>query len=285
MVLGQAWKPLPYIAAGAFLFSSVLLYQGLRLHHITPRFKAPAGEPHGCIEGENPPLHLIVLGESTVSGVGVSHPREALGGHAARVVAQESRRAVAWHAIGQNGTTARAGVERLVPRLVGKEADLVIVALGVNDVILMRSPGAWAMDMQRLLAAMREHLGQRVPILLSGVPPMSTLPLFPQPLRAFAGFRSFLLNRSLSRLARGLPATYHVPITMRADRNCFSEDGYHPSQRGYAQWAEELRTGIRDVLARHDLVLSDGRRRGVSIPAPLASPENVEARYQRVAST
>lgn len=248
-------NPLPIAgSAGALLFS-VLLYQGLAMNKSMPRFSAPGGPQEGVVnEAQGSPLKVLLLGESTVAGVGAPSHTQALCGSFSAMLAQETRRAVQWRAVGQNGVTAEACLQRLVPRLEGERPDFMMVALGVNDVVLLRGARRFSVDVHRLITEVRAHVGLHVPILFSGVPPMGSFPAFPQPLRSLAHVRSILLDRSMRRVVDRSPNTYHAPIPFKGGRAYFCDDGYHPSTLGYATWVEFLRPVARDVVTQHGLV-------------------------------
>jgi lysophospholipase L1-like esterase len=247
--------PLPLLtSAGAVLFS-VMLYQGLSMNRTTPRLPAAEGPHEGVVEGDGAPLRLLLLGESTVAGVGASTHAEALSGNLAAMLAAETGRAVRWRALGQNGVTAEACVERLVPQMDGEGADLVMVALGVNDVVLMRGARKFSSDIRRLVAEVRVRVGPRVPMLFSAVPPMGCFPAFPQPLKSFAHFRSRLLDRGLRAVVRETPHAFHVPLPFKGGRAYFCDDGYHPSPLGYAAWTEFLRPAVRGLLVPYGLLI------------------------------
>jgi lysophospholipase L1-like esterase len=109
-----------------------LLRQGRTIQRNMRRLK-PARPPFdGIVSGTGPAIRIIAIGESSVSGVGVVTGEDTLTAAAARRLAQQTNRRVAWRAIGLYGATVRDGFERLLP-LLQHPADLLIVAFGVND--------------------------------------------------------------------------------------------------------------------------------------------------------
>lgn len=234
--------------AGALLVAGMAA-QALYLHKTTPRYDPPSDPTEGVIGEGNPTFRVVLLGESPVAGTGApSHPL-ALSGMVATMVAQEVGSAVAWRAVGKNGVTAAAATERLVPRLEGERPDLVVIAIGTNDVLLMTRLGKWTSDVRRLLAEVRARIGPRVPILFSGVPPMGTFPVFRLPLRAFVQARSRLLDWALRGVVLADDNAWHAPLPNTGVKAYFCSDRVHPSPLGYAAWAEALRPTARVVIA------------------------------------
>lgn len=217
----------------------VALAQGLRLRSRVPRLPEAAGPREGVAAGGGTPLRLLVLGESTVAGVGAPTQEQALAAQLARALATRTGRTVQWQAVGKNGVTAAATHTLLVRRLQPEPQDAVVVVLGVNDTLALRGPSRWTSDLQRLIAAVREKTGP-APVFLAAVPPMSEFPALPAPLRTVLGVRARVLDQAAARLTHRLPDVHHVPLPGRFERDFFCHDGLHPSPAGYRAWADSL---------------------------------------------
>jgi lysophospholipase L1-like esterase len=99
----------------------------------------------------------------------------------------------------------------------------------------------------RLVAAIRAQVGP-APVALAGVPPMHTFPALPQPLRAVLGARARRLDAALARLPARLPALRHVPMRLDPARDLFCEDGFHPSEAGYAIWGARMGEELAEMV-------------------------------------
>ncbi|HEX8692249.1 MAG TPA: SGNH/GDSL hydrolase family protein [Longimicrobium sp.] len=234
--------PLRAASSASLVLLPVLLAQGRRVRRDTPRLPEAAGPREGVAPGAGPPFGLLVLGESTAAGVGAASHAEALSGQVARALAGRTGRAVAWRVLGRNGATAESARRELLAAADGVRADVAVVALGVNDTLRFRAPGRWRRHLAELVEALRGRCGP-VPVVLAGVPPLGLFPALPQPLGAVLGLRARLLDRAAERLAGELSGVRHVPmpaLDAAAVEAFFCEDGFHPSVRGYAAWAEAL---------------------------------------------
>lgn len=217
----------------------VALAQGLWLRGRVPRLPEAAGPREGLAAGDGTPLRLLVLGESTVAGVGAPTQEQALAAQLARALATRTGRPVQWQALGKNGVTASATQTLLVGRLQPEPQDVVLLVLGVNDTLALRRPGRWTTDLRRLIAAVRERVGP-ASVFLAAVPPMGEFPALPAPLRIVLGARARVLDQAAARLAYRLPEVHHAPLSGRLERDFFCHDGLHPSPAGYRVWAESL---------------------------------------------
>jgi lysophospholipase L1-like esterase len=222
----------------------VILAQAVYVKRTTPRLPGAAGPTEGLVPGAGEPFRLAVLGESTVDGVGAASHEEALTGCLARELARDGR-AVRWQAVGRTGANARTVRAELAPLV--RPADLVVIALGVNDTIELRTAGAYRRDLLELVIDLRRRLGP-VDVLLAGVPPMSRFPALPRPLRDVLAARSSALDHSAATLAR-IPGVTHLPMDPRLlDPAAFAADRFHPGPAGYARWAQTL-AAARPVIA------------------------------------
>jgi lysophospholipase L1-like esterase len=223
----------------------VLLAQGYWIRKRTPRLPDAAGPREGTVPGEGEPLKLIGVGESTVAGIGAAKHETALTGQLALALGRQSKRTVNWLVVARSGINARKSLTELVPQLAGRRADLVLIALGVNDSIEFHSARRWALDIERLIEAVRGEVGDAL-VLLAGVPPLDYFPALPQPLSFVLGARSASLGEASVGIAEKMKRVVHVPfqIEKRGSRQLFCADGFHPSELGYRLWAEQLAAGF-----------------------------------------
>ncbi len=223
----------------------VLLAQGYWLRRKTPRLPDASGPLEGLVCGEGKPLKVIALGESTAAGVGARTHEVGLAGQFAAVLSRATKRPVEWSVLARTGINARKTRLELVPELAGKRADLIVIALGVNDTIEMLTARRWTADVAALITEVRAQVGE-VTVVFSGVPPLDYFPALPEPLSFVLGARSAALERAAIRLASTLDAVVHVPFQIDKGQvgEMFCADGFHPSETGYALWAEQLATAL-----------------------------------------
>lgn len=199
----------------------------------------PASGPLNGVAGADlpgEPLRLLVLGESTVVGVGVDELHAALVGQLAATLAARSGRPVAWRACGENGITATQAHERLLPQVLDQPFDLVLLVFGVNDTTHLTSLPRW----EAALGGMAQALTARgARAAFSSVPPLQHFTALPWLLRRLLGMRAALLDARLRRLAARQGAGHHA-VELEFSAEYLARDGYHPSALGYRVWAEGL---------------------------------------------
>jgi len=226
-------------AAVALPLLPVLFVQGLRLRQQIPRLPEAGGPATGWEPGSSPPIRLITLGESTVAGVGAVTHQQALTGQIAASLARHTGRAVQWQVLGKSGITAQRARQVLVPQLAGKKADVLVIALGGNDVLQLHSPSRWQRDLICLCEAAQQQMGN-IPIFLAGMPPVGQFPAFSQPLAAVVGFRAKILDTISQHIATETSNIFFCPVPVITDNSGFATDGFHPGPVGYAAWGIQL---------------------------------------------
>ncbi|WP_342780306.1 SGNH/GDSL hydrolase family protein [Halopseudomonas laoshanensis] len=181
-------------------------------------------------------LRLLVIGESTVAGVGVDTQQQALCGQLAQQMADAQSRQVIWQACGRNGATAAVCRRELLATLEPERWDLVVIVLGVNDTTHLTPRWRWRSELMRLL----DHFNARADqVLVTAVPPLGRFHALPQPLRGWFGLRAGLLDLDAQRCC-AMGRALHVPMAGIFERHYLARDGYHPSQAGYALWAADI---------------------------------------------
>ena len=134
----------------------------------------PAKPPyHGWVPGIGEAIRVLAIGESTVSGVGLSRSDETVAATTAQALVRLTGRPAAWRACGLTGATVRDGLHELVPRIVPTPADLIILAFCVNDVTAYRSPAVFAKDLAALVTAARNRVGNAA-VVVGGVAPLDS---------------------------------------------------------------------------------------------------------------
>lgn len=213
--------------------------QGRRVRDELPRLPEAAGPCTGVVNKPGLPVRLLLVGESTAAGVGVANHAQGLVGQTARTLARLTERPVQWRAHGRRGITAQAAHDGLLPTLPKAPWHIVVIALGVNDVVRLRSPARWRRDVGRLVAGVRARTGHP-PVLLAGVPPIGQFPALPEPLRTVLGWRGQLLDQATRHLTAETQTMTHVPAPRPERPESFSSDGFHPGPDGYALWGAQL---------------------------------------------
>ncbi|MDP5217680.1 SGNH/GDSL hydrolase family protein [Ruegeria sp. 2205SS24-7] len=193
--------------------------------------------------GDGPPLRLLIAGDSSAAGVGVTTQDQALSG---QIVARLARDfTVDWRLEATTGHTTRDTLDRLQKSQ--EQVDVAVTALGVNDVTRGRTRAQFVAQQRALLAHLTGPLQTRC-VVVSGVPQMEHFPALPQPLAWVLGRQAARLDKGLHALTREFPQAHHLSHDLPDDPSLAAQDGYHPGARLYDLWAEQIVQVIRDQL-------------------------------------
>lgn len=227
------------LAHGAVVLTPILYAQGIYTRSKISKLAEAGGPRSGSVQGDSGLLRILMLGESTVAGVGVPSHDQGLAGQTAQSVNAMTGATVNWFVHAANGITAAALRSSLVELPDDIRADLIVIGLGANDVFRLQGPVKWEKDLRALIDAVREHCGF-APVMLSAMPPIGHFPGLPQPLRSVLGLRARLLDESTVRLAGKMTAVHFVPVPGEPDCSMFCDDGIHPSAACYSIWGRTI---------------------------------------------
>jgi lysophospholipase L1-like esterase len=225
------------LLAAKLALGPVLLPQAVWVRRTAQRLPEAPGPREG-VAGHGPrKLNLLVVGDSSAAGVGLADQSQALALPLADALAQRLKGEVAWQLIartGVNTSEARAllALSPLPP------ADVVVTALGVNDVSSQVPRDEFLAQTAGLWSDLRQRSGARWAV-LSGLPPMHMLTAVPHPLRWYLGRYAALLDSAL-RDWTGREGLGYCTLRWTTDPAFLAQDGFHPGPALYPQWAQRL---------------------------------------------
>ncbi len=211
----------------------VLALQGLSVRRNAQLLPEPSGPREGR-EGRGPRLRLLITGDSSAAGVGAGTQRQALSGQLASRLARHY--SVEWQLEATTGYTTQDTIHRLSK--LDQLFDVVVTALGVNDVTRAVSLGQFESRQTDLMSLLTNGLGART-VIMTAVPQMNRFPALPQPLAWVLGQQAKRLDQGLQRVASRFPQVRHLTLDLPYDPALAAPDGYHPSPKAYALWAAE----------------------------------------------
>ena len=222
----------------------VLYAQGKRLRRDTPILPPAALPWHGTHPGTDP-LRLLLLGDSTIAGVGATTQQQGLAGNLGRELGERLGRGVEWRAVGESGATARDLLERFVDEAVSEHFDLAFLSVGANDALGLRSRAAFGRDIRTLVSRLRQA-SPECTILVSSLPAFFRFELLPNPLKRNLYRHSRSLEAEARRIVGATENAHMSPPPPPYSEGFFASDLFHPSEQGYRDWA---RFAIDDAVA------------------------------------
>jgi len=230
--------------AARIILLPVLLGQALWVRRTYVVLPEPEGARRGVV-GNGPPLRLLIIGDSSAAGVGVTTQEDALLGQLTGLL--EGHRTTRFELLAQTGART-ADVLDWLDAGPAARYDFVITALGVNDVTKGVTLRRWVRQQSMLMDRISTQFQPRR-IIISGLPPIGQFPLLPHPLRWVLGRQATRFDQHLHGLAAGRDDCVALKFNMELDDSNMSADGYHPGAAVYTRWAEEV---AKVILADRD---------------------------------
>jgi lysophospholipase L1-like esterase len=230
------------------LLGPVLLVQGKRMRRTTLRLPEAAGERAGgvAVEGGSCDLKLLFVGDSSMAGVGVAEQTAALACQVSSRLAQRLGRSIRWQLVARSGIDTGQVLE-LVDEHELHPADVLVTALGTNDVLSQRSSRQFVASYQALIDELLRRVGAGCAV-VSGLPPLHGSLAAPQPLRWYLGRYAHVLDAQLRRWIGTQQSIAYISLQWATNPQDLAVDGFHPGERLYARWAGLIAEGIAQLI-------------------------------------
>ncbi|CAN7336644.1 SGNH/GDSL hydrolase family protein [Pseudorhodoferax sp. LjRoot39] len=236
--------------AAKIALGPVLLLQGRSVRSRALRLPEASGPRSGTAGAHHPgsPVRLLFVGDSSAAGVGVDHQDGALAAPTAALLSERTGTPVQWQLVARSGVNTQEALALLLAHGTLQPADLLVTALGVNDVTAQRTPRQFLADYAALLQAVRDRTGAAAAV-VNGVPPLHVAPAVPQPLRWYLGGCARRLDASLRQWIDARPDCTHLPLQWAGAARDMARDGFHPGPDQYRQWAARVAEHAFALLA------------------------------------
>lgn len=221
-------------AVAAGVLATEAMYAILRPAPDQEEFDATAviGPPDGV------PLSVLVLGDSSCTGPGLSHPDEIWIRQTAQDLASIGFR-VNVESVAVGGATVSDLLTDQINRIERDHYDAVLVSVGGNDALKGVSLKDFESDLGDLVESLK-HFSDL--IVVSGVGDLGSIPRLLPPLRDFLRARAKRFDAAHARVAARHQVVkadqWSTTPAIFADRAIFTPDLFHPGPVGHRAWAD-----------------------------------------------
>lgn len=218
------------------------------LAELTGACGTSAGRASGLPTDHDAAILYVALGDSTVEGIGASRPDATYVArlHARLRTVYPNTRVLN---LGVGGATAEDVVERQLSRAVSERPDLVTLSIGPNDIEAGVRVERYEYNITRILTRLTRET--RAMVVVTLVPDMAVTPRFrasPQRdavARAVPAFNEALRARIRAAGADTVDIYSASQVEVPRNPGLVAADGYHPSDLGYARWADLMWQVVR----------------------------------------
>lgn len=194
------------------------------------------------------PITYVAYGDSTGAGVGA---RE--GGYVARLFKRliEQRPGSKLINLCVSGATTNDVLRGQLEQGIRSRPQLITVGIGINDIGHGFSVDQFAKNFDQLLSRLKEKTDARV--VVTNIPDISSSPRIPDLLRSQTQFFITQYNERLKEIAANHGAIVFDVYTVTHEElpkhpEYFSSDDFHPSDKGYELWAQEMWPTVAGAL-------------------------------------
>ncbi len=228
------------ITVVVILAYAALVYVRLRINIARSAILVEKSRPYEQ-HPNHPRLKILVLGDSTAVGTGVSNPHGSIAGRFGADFPDADIQN-----FGINGLRV-SGLQEQFPTFPPNSFDLVVLQIGANDIV----NGTRLEDFSASLSAVFSHataIGKHVIALHSGN--IGLAPIFQWPLNLLMRKRT-LAVRELYRDIAAQHGVLYVDLFHEATDDPFKGEGFyaadnfHPTEKGYGVWYGDVREVMR----------------------------------------
>jgi len=202
--------------------------------------------------GSGEELRLSILGDSTTIAQGAEYDQGYVVG-SATILAREGYE-VTHQNFGISGAITADVVNDQLPRSEAFTPDLVLVAVGANDVTHLTSLKDIERDTQKIIDEIKAR-NPEVKIVFTGSASMGDVKRLGYPLRWFAGFRTRQINTVMLKVVEANDNVSFAYIaretgTTFADKGdeYLAADKFHPNAAGYELWTQVISNALIEAL-------------------------------------
>lgn len=193
----------------------------------------------------------VSLGDSSVEGIGASHPGRSYTGiiHEHLKLVQKN---TSYHNLGKAGANVHDVIEKQLKSAIELQPTLITLSIGTNDLKQHTPLKVFNHDLEFLLKTLKKQTSAE--IIINNIPPLMYAPAIPKYLRGATGILVSRINQGIKNIAEKtnvlLVDLYKQSLIFVRDYpEAVSKDGFHPSDFGYAIWANTIISEIDHLFA------------------------------------
>ncbi len=191
---------------------------------------------------EPKPFVYVALGDSTAEGVGASMPERSYTRLVYRRLCRQYRN-VHYYNFGRDSAKSRDVLDNQTLDAIGCNPDLITLSIGANDIRFGVTIRTFTRQLKKLLQRLQDKT--YASIIIATIPDFSMVPRVPVILKIPSSIAIARYNKVIKQTAMELNITYADVFPQNAEYfrlhpETVAKDGFHPSDFGYAVWANAL---------------------------------------------
>ena len=200
------------------------------------------------VSGHRRPLRVVALGDSTLTGPGLSESRQVWLRRALEQL--DHHRPIELVSLAAGGSRV-SDVAGQVHEAIELEPDLIVVAVGANDALRLVTSKTVRSHLDGLIGRLLDVVDV---VAVANIGDLGNIARIPPPLtsvlRARSGTMRSVVEEVVARYERAVLLDVTGADPVLRNRNVFTPDLFHPGEAGHAAWADSVRPGLRCAVER-----------------------------------
>lgn len=200
------------------------------------------------------PFVYVAIGDSTVEGVGASSPQRSYTGILYQALREKKKHAL-YYNLGVAGATVKDVKNHQLEKAIKLQPDLITLSVGANDIRHRTRLKRFEKELAFLLQELEEKT--QAEVIVNTIPDLSLTPAVPPYLKSYSKYMAQKLNSIIVTTGEQVNVTTvdlfrHSRAVIKQFPEAIAQDGFHPSDFGYAIWANTMIPQMQHILSGND---------------------------------
>lgn len=184
---------------------------------------------------------FVAIGDSTVEGVGASSPDKSFASVVFKSIKQKRKDAQFFN-LGVKGARVKDVISHQLNKAIALSPDMVLISIGANDVFRGTRESKFEREFKYLLDSLSRET--QATVVVNNIPDISLTPKISKIAWAYCSIRIKRFNKRIQRYAQKMGTIFvdlhDLSQVFKGYGELVSKDGLHPSDIGYAIWANAI---------------------------------------------
>jgi acyl-CoA thioesterase-1 len=192
----------------------------------------------------------VSLGDSTVQGLGATNQQRTYPGIIYGAL-QETHKNAVWHNLGRQEFRVCDVINERLDKAISLNPDLITISVGANDIRYRTRARKFENDLATLLTRLKKETTAQ--IVMNNIPDFSLTPAVPKNLKSYTKLAVWRFNRIITNQTQKADVVLvdlHLLSKIYAKNypETIAPDGFHPTDFGYAIWANTILGQIQEIV-------------------------------------
>ena len=192
------------------------------------------------------PFVYISIGDSTVEGIGATKPEKSYAALIHKYLLSKNRHTI-YYNLGEAYATTEDVIHLQLQKTIALQPDLVTISVGPNDIRIKTPVKIFRIQLKSLFSELKNKSNAQ--IVINTIPDFSLTTALPAHKKTISKILAYRMNKIIKEesIAASVIVVdiYDMSKTFASNPEILSEDGFHPSDAGYAVWADAFINQIK----------------------------------------